>query len=140
MKVDRLRLAPQAVEDTRFCGRVKAGSGLIQNQHPRLLQKRSREGEALTFSTRELATVRSDSLAKAARQRSNHSRAVPPSEWLLRVPVLERWAAQTANWRRLNHRIKPGRAGDNRRSGEGSSDEYFEYLRPPVALRHETGS
>ena len=70
----RVEIAPEFLKDNGLCGRIQAGGRLVENQHPRLLQNRSGESEALTFSARELAGVRPDSLTKTARQRSNESR------------------------------------------------------------------
>ena len=65
--------SPEFLKDTFLCARVQAGGGLVQNQHPRFLQKRSREGEALTLPTRKLAAVRSDPLAKTVWQRTHQA-------------------------------------------------------------------
>ena len=112
--------APQFLKNTGFCGRVEARGGLVQNQHPRLLQKSSGEGKALTLPTRKLAAVRSDSLAKTVRQRSHEVGQSHHPDGVFDFPLGSLPTERTAYWTRWCHRTRLGRAANNRRAGAGS--------------------
>jgi uncharacterized protein YggL (DUF469 family) len=59
-----------------FRGEIEAGSGLVQDQDAGLLQESSRDCQALTLASRQLATIRSNPLMNTVWKRSNHVREV----------------------------------------------------------------
>jgi len=115
----RVETAPEFLKDNGLSGRIQAGGRLVENQHPRLLQNRSRESEALTFSARELAGVRPDSLTKTLG--SDRTKAVSPTICKASSSSCsEALGLTNSKLKRSIRRTKPDRAADNRRSAAGS--------------------
>src|SRR5208337_1123149 len=60
----RVKTAPYVPENERFGRGIKAGGCFIQDQNLRLLQQRSRDGEALALTAGKLTTSRTDPLTE----------------------------------------------------------------------------